>query len=66
MDISFAIFRVPERKSSMDTTQKILEDPRTIIIIRPGTKLIRFHISVNYYFPESYLEVGKGKSPIMI
>jgi hypothetical protein len=30
-DISFAIFGAPERKSSMDTTQKTLEDPRTII-----------------------------------
>jgi hypothetical protein len=50
----------------MDTTRKTLEDPRTIIITRPGTKLIRFHSSVNYYFSESYLEVGKGKSPIKI
>jgi hypothetical protein len=66
MDISFAIFGAPERKSSMDTTQKTLEDPRTIIITRLGTKLTRFHNSVNYYFLESYLEVGKGKSPITI
>jgi hypothetical protein len=66
MDISFAIFRVPERKSSMDTTRQIMEDPRTIIITRPGTKPTRFHISVNYYFLESYPEVRKGKSPIMI
>jgi hypothetical protein len=66
MDISFAIFRVPERKSSMDTTQKILEDPRTIIITRLGTKPTRFHISVNYYFLERYPEVGKWKSPLMI
>jgi hypothetical protein len=65
-DISFAIFGAPERKSSMDTTRKTLEDPRTIIITRPGTKLIRFHSFVNYYFLESYLEVGKGKSPTMI
>jgi hypothetical protein len=66
MDISFTIFGVPERKSPMDTTQKILEDPRTIIITRPGTKPIRFHSSVNYYFLESYPKVGKGKSPITI
>jgi hypothetical protein len=50
----------------MDTTRKILEDPRTIIITRLGTKPIRFHSSVNYYFPERYLEVGKGKSPMTI
>jgi hypothetical protein len=50
----------------MDMTRKILEDPRTIIITRPGTKPTRFHSSVNYYFPESYPEVGKGKSPITI
>jgi hypothetical protein len=65
-DISFAIFRVLERKSPMNTTRKILEDPRTIIITRPGTKPTRFHNSVNYYFLESYLEVRKGKSPITI
>jgi hypothetical protein len=50
----------------MDTTRKTLEDPRTIIITRPGTKMTRFHSSVNYYFLESYPEVGKGKSSIMI
>jgi hypothetical protein len=66
MDISFAIFGVPERKSPMDTTRKILEDPRTIIITRPGTKSARFHSSMNYYFLESYPEVRKGKSPITI
>jgi hypothetical protein len=66
MDISFAIFGAPKRKSSMDTTRKTLEDPRTIIITRPGTKPTRFHSSMNYYFLESYPEVGKGKSPIMI
>jgi hypothetical protein len=50
----------------MDTTRKILEDPRTIIITRPGTKPTRFHNSMNYYFPESYPEVGQGKSLITI
>jgi hypothetical protein len=65
-DISFAIFGVSGRKSPMDTTRKILEDPRTIIIIRLGTKPIRFYSSMNYYFPKSYPEVGKGKSPITI
>jgi hypothetical protein len=44
MNISFAIFGAPERKFSMGTTQKTLEDPRTIIITRPGTKPTRFHI----------------------
>jgi hypothetical protein len=29
-DISFAIFGVLERKSPMDMTQKIMEEPRTI------------------------------------
>jgi hypothetical protein len=29
-DISFIIFGVPERKPPMDTTRKILEEPRTI------------------------------------
>jgi hypothetical protein len=66
MDISFSIFGALERKSLMDTTQKTLEDPRTIIITRPGTKPTRFHNSMNYYFLESYPEVGKGKSPITI
>jgi hypothetical protein len=66
MDISFAIFGVPERKSPMDMTRKILEDTRTIIITRPGTKPTRFHSSANYYFLERYPEVGKGKSPITI
>jgi len=46
MDISFAIFGALERKSSVDMTQKTLDDPRTIIITRPGTKLTRFHSSV--------------------
>jgi hypothetical protein len=50
----------------MDTTRTTLEDPRTIIITRPGTKPTRFHSSMNYYFLESYPEVGKGKSPITI
>jgi hypothetical protein len=45
-DISFAIFGAPERKSSMGTTQKTLEDPRTIIVTKPGTKQIRFNSSV--------------------
>jgi hypothetical protein len=66
MDIAFAIFGASERKSSMDMTRKTLEDPRTIISTRPGTKPTRFQSSMNYYFPESYLEVGKGKSPITI
>jgi hypothetical protein len=65
-DISFAIFGALERKSSVDMTRKTLEVPRTIIITRPGTKLIRFHSFVNYYFLESYPEVGKVKSPITI
>jgi hypothetical protein len=43
MDISFAILGASERKSSMGTTRKTIEDPRTIIIIRPGTKPTRFH-----------------------
>jgi hypothetical protein len=43
MDISFAIFGTPVSKSSINTTRKTLEDPRTIIITRPGTKPIRFH-----------------------
>jgi hypothetical protein len=43
MDISFAIFGAPEKKSSMGTTWKTLEDHRTIIITRPGTKPTRFH-----------------------
>jgi hypothetical protein len=30
MDISFALFGVPERKSQMDTTQKIQENSGTI------------------------------------
>jgi hypothetical protein len=47
-------------------TRKILEDPRTIIITRPGTKPTRFYSSMNYYFPKSYPKVGKGKSPITI
>jgi hypothetical protein len=46
MDISFAIFGAPEKKSSMDTTWKTLEDPTTIIITRSGTKLIRFYNSM--------------------
>jgi hypothetical protein len=50
----------------MDTTRKILEDPRTIIITRPRTKPTRFHSSMNYYFLESYPELGKEKSPITI
>jgi hypothetical protein len=65
-DISFAIFGVLERKSPMDTTRETLEDSRTIIITRSGTKPTRFHSSMNYYFPESYPKVGKGKSPITI
>jgi hypothetical protein len=65
-DKSFAIFGVLERKSPMDMTRKTLEDPRTIIITRPGTKPIRFHSSMNYYFLESYPKVGKWKSPITI
>jgi hypothetical protein len=43
MDISFAIFGAPEKKSSINMTQKTLEDPRTIIITRPRTKTTRFH-----------------------
>jgi hypothetical protein len=42
MDMSFAIFGAQE-KSSMGMTWKTLEDPRTIIITRPGTKPTRFH-----------------------
>jgi hypothetical protein len=42
-DIPFAIFGALEKKSSMGTTWKTLEDPRTIIITSPGTKPIRFH-----------------------
>jgi hypothetical protein len=41
--ISFAILGAPEKKSSMGMTWKTLEDPRTIIITRPGTKPTRFH-----------------------
>jgi hypothetical protein len=37
------IFGAPEMKSSMGTTWKALEDPRTIIIIGPGTKPTTFH-----------------------
>ena len=44
-------------------THKTLEDPRTIIITRSGTKLTRFHGSVKYFFPRIYLEAGKGKNP---
>jgi hypothetical protein len=42
-DISLAIFGAPEKKFSINTTWKTLEDPRTIIITRPGTKPTRFH-----------------------
>jgi hypothetical protein len=62
MDISFAIFGAPERKSSMGMTRRTLEDPRTIIVIRPGTKPTRFHSSVKYYFPGIYTEAGKGRN----
>jgi hypothetical protein len=57
IDISFAIFGAPERKSLMDKTEKTLEDPKIIIIItRPRTKETRFHSSMKQYFPEIYLE----------
>jgi hypothetical protein len=45
-DISFGIFGAPERKSSMATTRKTLEDPRTIIITRSGIKPTIFHNSI--------------------
>jgi hypothetical protein len=63
MDISFAIFGALERKSSMGTTLKTLEDPRTIIVTRPGTKLTRFYSSMKEYFPGIYLEARKGRNP---
>jgi hypothetical protein len=50
MDISFAIFGAPKKKSSMGMTWKTLEDPRTIIITRPGTKPTRFHNFVKLSF----------------
>jgi hypothetical protein len=43
MDISFAMFGAPEKKSLMGMTWKTLEDPRTIIITRSGAKPTRFH-----------------------
>jgi hypothetical protein len=44
-------------------TWKTLEDPRTIIITRPGIKPIRFHSFMKYSFLGIYLEARKGRNP---
>jgi hypothetical protein len=50
-DISFDIFGVPERKSPMDMTRKILEEPRTNHQARVfGTNIIISIALVNYEF----------------